>query len=162
MYQLLSKKGQTIGFGLGLLVTLLFVISILSGFSEFSSATEEGQYDTNIFDIGLWGVIVMAILAAVVAIGFGIFHTVTNLQGSLRGLIGIGVLLLVFVVFYFTASPEPEGIVAAAVDKFQTDNDAEITSGNFQFIGAAINTVMALGAVGVLALIVSEVLNLFK
>lgn len=162
MYQLLSKRGQTFGFGLGLLVTVIFIISILSGFSEFADASEEDQMKTGIFNPGLYGVIIMSVIAAIAAIGFGLYHTITNLKGSMKGLMGIGALFAVFAIFYFTASAEPEGIVSAAVDKFQTDNGSEITSGNFKFISASINTVLALGVLGVLALIVSEVLNIFK
>ena len=86
MYKFLTKNGQAIAFGLGVVIVLLFLISVVPNISTFSDQPKEVQYETGIFNLGLQGAIALAVLAAVAMVGFGLFHVATNFKGSLKEL----------------------------------------------------------------------------
>ena len=68
MYKLLTKNGQTFAFGLGVLVTVIFLGSVFSGMSSFQSMSEADRYATTIFNFGLYASIGLTILGVVVMI----------------------------------------------------------------------------------------------
>lgn len=156
MYKFLSKNGQLIGFGLGALVSILFLISWLSGTSSMMALPEEERYKTGIFDIGLIGSLFLIGLALIAVVVFGFTHTASNFKSSVRGLIGVGILVVIFIISYSTASAETSGIVADAAQKMGASDNT------IKLIGAGINTVIILSIITFGALILSEVRNFFK
>ncbi len=164
MYNFLSKNGQFLGFGLGLLFVVIFLISVFSGLEGFNSlATPEEQYTTGIFNAGIYGAIILIVIAAVAAILFSVFNIFSDLKGSLKGLIGIGVLLVIFFVLYSMSSGTAEGIVKKAVDSFHNNNPgATITEGILKFISGGIGLAVLLSLLGLLVAAVSEIRNAFK
>ena len=158
MYKLLTKHGQLMAFGLGLLVTILFLISVLGGIDSFNSLAEEEQGTTGIFNIGLYGAIVMCVICAVAILGFGLYHAISNPKGAMKFLIGLAVLVVVFGIFYAMAAPieEANGRLAMILDKFA------ITEGTNKFITGALATTVTLAALAAAAFALSEVRNLFK
>lgn len=157
MYQFLVKHGQSIGFGLGLVVTVIFLISVLSGLDSYSTLPEEEQVNTTIFNAGLYGAIILTVVAALGMLIFGLYHMLSNFKTSLKGIIGFAVLIVVFLIAYSTASGTPEGIVADAVEKSGT-----ITANNLKFISGGVTTALVLIGVAALAFVLSEISNLFK
>ena len=59
MYKFLSKRGQLIGFGLGVLVVAIFLLTAVPNAPEV-----EKEYSTTAFDVGLYltiGLIIVAV-----------------------------------------------------------------------------------------------------
>lgn len=156
MYKFLSRNGQVLGFGLGALISVLFLISWLSGTSSMMQMPEEERYKTGIFDVGLLGAVALIIITVVILVGFGLMQTATNIKGSMKGLIGVAILVAVFLISYATASVESTGMVADAAKKMS------VSDNTVKLIGAGLNTVIILSIVTFVALIASEVRNFFK
>jgi hypothetical protein len=161
MYKFLTKNGQTLAFGLGVLITVIFLGGVLSGSSEFAMMSKEDQAQTGIFNFGLASSIFLIIVAVILLLGFGLWHIATDLKGSVKGLIGFGILLAVFFITYATASTEVTPYIQGAIDKFQ-ENGSIFTDNNLKFISGGISTAGVLVAVAALAFVFSEVRNFFK
>ncbi len=156
MYKALTKYGQLGAFLIGLIVIVAYLASVFGGLEGFNALAKEDRGTTGIFDTGLYLTIALFIVCAVAAVLFGLYHMITNPKGALKAIIGIAVLLILFFALYSTSTPENSGIVANAVEKFG------LTSGESQFISAAIKSTLILGGLAALAFIVSEITNLFK
>ncbi len=162
MYNFLTKNGQTIAFLLGVTLVAVFLINVTAGMASFEALPEEQQAETGIFNFGLSGAIVLVIVAAIAMLLFGIFQVVTNIKGSLKGIIGLVVLGLVFLIAYNTTSGDPNPFIQGAIDKFQSAGNGTITEGNLKFIGGGITTVGVLVGIAVAAFVIAEIRNLFK
>ncbi len=157
MYKFFTNNGQLIGFGLGAFISIVFIVIATSGIESFNALPKEEQSTTGIFDFGLQGAIALFVIAALAMLIFGVFQVATNFRNSLKGLIGLAVLVIIFIVAYSMAPSEPTGIIGEAADKF-----GGISSGAFQFIGAALTTMLIMLIVASITLLVSEVINFFK
>jgi hypothetical protein len=144
MYKFLAKYGQLVAFGLGALPILLFLLIYLA-------AGEQSAINFELF-----AGIVLFILGVVTLVGFAVYQVAADLKGSMKGLIGIGGLLVIFLLIYLTATPETTGSVAEARTAFNvTDNQTKLITGG---IGMAI--LMAIAAA--VSFFYSEVRNFFK
>ena len=161
MYKFLTKNGQPLAFGLGMVITVLFLIVVLSNISEFSILEKEQQSETGIFNLGIISAIALTIIAAASMVLFGLYQVVGDFKGSVKGLLGFGVLLAIFLIAYFTASGEPTPYIKGAVDKFQ-ETGGMISASNLKFIGAGITTSIILILAAAVAFIFSEIRNFFK
>ncbi len=156
MYKFLSKNGQAVAFGLGALLSALFLITWLTGAESLQAMAEEERPTTKIFDFGLLGAAFLVVAAAAALIVFGIIQTADNFKNSLKGIIGVVVLVAIFLIAFATSSVETTGIVAEAAEKMGT------SSNTVKMIGAGLTTMIILFAVTLVALIGSEVRNFFK
>jgi len=161
MYKFLTKNGQTLAFGLGVLITVVFLATVLSNVESFSAMEEEKQQETTIFNFGLYGAIALAILAAAAIVLFGLVQVATDLKGSVKGILGFAALLVIFFIAYSTASTDVSPYIQGAINNFEKGG-TEFTDGNLKFISGGIITTLALVAVAALSFVVSEVTNLFK
>lgn len=156
MYKFLTKNGQLLAFGLGVLVTILFLVIIFAGLGEYNMLSKEEQFQSSIFNFGLAASIALTVLAGVAAIAWGLFQMVTNPKGSLKGLIGIAGLVVVFLIFYAMATPETSGpVYKVLLDFGVTDTQSKLISGS-------LSTALILAIGAAVAFVVSEVINLFK
>lgn len=156
MYKILTKHGQLAAFGLGLLVIVIFLVSVFSGIDGFNALSKEDQYDSTIFDIGIRLTVILLIICAAIALIFALYQTVTNPKAALKGIIALVILVIVFVVLYNMSVAETTGPVAEAVQEFGlTENESKLVS-------AGIKATLLLGGVAIAAFVVSEVRNLFK
>ena len=156
MYNLLVKHGQLIAFGLGLVITVVFLISVLGGLSGFQALEEGQQGTTTIFNAGLYGAILLTVLCVAGILIFGLYHTATNLKAASKFLIGFVALIVVFFVFYSMGAETETGKLGATLEKFN------ITGGVSKFISGALGTALTLAALAAGAFLLSEVRNLFK
>lgn len=143
MYELLSKKGLLFAFLLGLAVVLLFYVPVFTGVNAFNALPEEEQTNTSIFDLGLWLTIILVVIAALAIIGFSIVSIAKDIKGSMRGLVGLGVILLIFIVGYaLTGTPEEGTRLASVIERFQVSiSDQQIINGAlFSALGILILT----------------------
>jgi len=156
MYSLLVKHGQLIAFGLGLAISLLFLISVLGGLGDFQALEDGQEGTTSIFNIGLYGAIFLTIVGVIAILGFGLYQTATNLKAASKFLIGMLVLVIIFFIFYSMTEPADGGKLALLLDKFN------ISEGTHKFIGGGVGTALTVLAVATGAFVLSEIRNLFK
>jgi hypothetical protein len=156
MYKILTKHGQLIAFGIGLLVIVLYLGSVFGGLDSFSLLSKEDRGTTNIFDLGLKATVVLLVICAIIAVLFGIYHMVTNPKGAIKGIIGLVVIIILFGILYSMSTPETSGIVGNAVEKF------DLSANESKFISAALKSTLILGALAALSFVVSEIRNFFK
>ncbi len=158
MYNFLVKHGQQLAFGLGLLIVVIFLISVLGGLDEFTALPEEEQVTTSIFNFGLTGALALTAIAAIAMLLFGLFHIASHFRSSVKGLIGVAVLVVIFLVAYNMAPGEPQiNAIAEATEKA-----GGISPGQLKFIGGAITTVLVLLIVATASFVLSEIRNFFK
>ncbi len=157
MYKFLTKNGQLIAFGIGVLLTVIFLGVAFAGLDEYHSleAMDKG-HESNAFNAGINAAVALTIVCFILMVLFGVFQVVTNLKNSLKGLVGFGVIVLIFIIGANTAGMETTGILGETIEKFG------VTSTANAWISGGIITTAALGGIAVLAFLVSEVLNFFK
>jgi hypothetical protein len=156
MYQLLAKRGQSFAFLLGIVITLIFLLSVLGGVDEFNLLSRDQQKLTNIFNFGLKAALVLVVVTALAWILFGLFHLVTNIKGSLKSLIPFLLLLAVFFIAYSMADPGFGSAITGTLEKFS------ITEGISKIISGALTTSLILVVLGVVGAVLFEVINMFK
>jgi len=161
MYKFLTKNGQALAFGLGVLITAIFLIMVVSNMEEYTTLSEAEQDKTSIFNFGLVGAIALAVIAAAGMLFFGLFQIVTNLRGSVKGLIGVAILVVIFLVAYSMSSAEPTPYIQGAIDKFEAGG-AVFENSTLKSIGGGIGLTVALIVLAFAAAAVSEIINLFK
>ncbi|MEL6718757.1 MAG: hypothetical protein AAFO82_13030 [Bacteroidota bacterium] len=157
MYQFLSKNGQTIAFGLGILLTAIFLISALGGIEQFDMLGKEEQYQTTIFDSGFWSVIILTIICFAAAVLFGLGQMLGNFKGALKGIIGIAALAAIFFIIYSSVDPTADS--ASVMKEVENFN---VTDGQSKFISGALVTTIVLSLLALATFVVFEIINLFK
>lgn len=158
MYKTLTKNGQMFAFGLGLLITIAFLGSIFSGIDAFNALGDKdpARYGTGIFNLGLYAVIALTVLCFAAIVVFGIMHTLGDIKGSMKGLLGFGALLLIFGISYATATVETGSFWDELYKNFN------VSPGSSKMISAMITTCLAMIGVAILSVVVSLVRNFFK
>ena len=165
MYTFLNKYGQALAFGIGVLITVIFLASVFSA-DAATLETLQGDnrsYETGIFDFGISVSLLLVVLAFAVAIIFGIVQMASNPKGSLKGIAGLVALAVIMFVGYSMASGEatdPE--IVNAINKFETSQEATLTSGNLKFISGSIVTALVMLGLALLTLVVFGIRGIFK
>lgn len=157
MYKFLTKNGQALAFGLGILIAALFLITATVNIGSFNSLPDEEKFTTSIFDVGLQGSIALVIIALVLTIVFAIYQTATNLRASLFGILGLIAIVVIFFIAYSSASGEATGAMARAVENY-----GGMTANELKIVGGGITTAIVMAALAVVAIVISEIINLFK
>jgi hypothetical protein len=162
MYNFLVKNGQALAFGLGTLIVVVFFAMVLPNSSGFMDLPREEQYTTSMFNFGIQMAVVLIVAATAAMELFGLFQIFSNLKGSVKGLIGFGALVAVFVIAYSATSTDVSPAIQESINKFQISQEAEITEGHLKMIGGGITTALVLSAVAFVSFIVFEIINFFK
>ena len=156
MYTFLTKYGQLVSLGIGVLIIVAFYLTAVSSLPEgFDNMERVDQFATagNAFNIGLAGAIALLVVAAAAWLLFSIFQVIKNPKGSIKSIIGFGALLVLFFVLYAMADGD---VSSPLYEKFG------ITPTQSKLISAGLSTTyIALGA-ALLAFVFSEVRNFFK
>ncbi len=150
LYNFLSKRGQMVSFGLGLIIILLFGFMVWNGLDGFNNLGKEEQGTTTIFNFGLMAAIVLVVLAAILVFLFGILGIFINPGDSKRSLIMLLVIAAIFGVSYMTANVETTGKLAELYSKFS------VTPNVAKFIHGGIVTALWLGVISVLSIVLTE------
>jgi len=165
MYKFLTKNGQTMALGLGVLVIAIFLISIYSGFSsmgydmstDLNKLSDAEQAKIGFFDAGIGITVAMIIVAFVLAfVIFGIFDLIKFPKNAIKFAIGVLGLAIVFYALYATSSFDSAGRMEMLNEKFQ------ITESISKFISGGIKTTLGLLGFSVIAVVVGELWALFK
>ena len=156
MYNFLVRNGQLLAIGIGTLLTVVFLMGIFSGLDGFNALAEEDQGTTSIFNFGLYAVAFLAIACVAGLILFGLYHIVTDFKSARKGLIGVGVLLVLFFIAKAMAPADIGDHIAGLHKEFNvSDNASSNISGGIAF------TLLLLGLSAV-AFVFSEIRNFFK
>jgi len=169
MYNFLNKHGQTLAFGLGLVIILIFIINGFpkaSGLESdlgmsLSETKPEDRGDINFFNFGLYAAIALIVIAALGMLLFGVVQIATNFRSSIKGVIAFAVLIVLFFVLKATASGEASGSLVGAIDKFM-DGGAEFTDNTLKGITAGISTAVIMVVAAAASFVYSEVTGFFK
>ena len=157
MYKFLTKNGQLIAFGLGLLITLIFLGVAFGGLDDFNALADDERNTSNLFNFGINAAVALAVICAIAMLVFGLLQIVTNFKSSTKGLIGLGIIVIIFLVGYFNADIANEsGAVLNSIETMEVDNSS------FKFISGGIITALVMSGLALLVFVVSEILNFFK
>ncbi|MEM7102406.1 MAG: hypothetical protein AAF502_04675 [Bacteroidota bacterium] len=155
MYNILIKYGTAIAFGIGLLIAVLFMITAVSGVNSMGgNPTHEDLYPKGFFDIGLKGAYFLLIVAVAALVLFGLWTVVTNPKGAIKGIAGVGILAVIFIISYSMASTDN-------VDEALKIKE-NITDGISKFISGGITTTSILLIGAVVVAILGEIRGIFK
>ncbi len=155
MYDFLARKGQTIAFGIGVLITAIFLGIAFGGQEQFEALADDQRITTDIFNFGLQAAIALIVICAVIAIAFGLFHTLSNPKGAIKGIASLAVIAAIFFIGQSMAGADSPGVV-------ETMREFGVSAAEGSFINGALMSVLALGALAALAFVVSELLNFLK
>lgn len=171
MYSFLTKNGQTVAFVAGVVLSLIFVILVMThpmteglGPESFQNKTpgEVAEFSGKLtqFDFGLYVTYALFALVAIAAIAFGLFQFVTttidNPKNSIRTIaIIVGLIVFFFIGKAIAPSVDSKSVLAAA-------ESFGVSEGQRGLISGGINLTLIVILVAVGSLIVSEIRNLFK
>lgn len=165
MYQLLAKKGQLFAIGTGVLFVVIFLGSVFSGLSssgytvgdDLNAIMKANPDQTfSFFDIGLQLTIALIIIGLVAAVLFGLYQLISAPKQSMKGIIGILVIVGLFFALYSAAGTDADTILGKTLQKFSiSDNVSKLISGG-------ILTTLILGGISLVSMVLFEIYNLFK
>ncbi|MFT7120053.1 MAG: hypothetical protein ACJAZ9_000222 [Neolewinella sp.] len=167
MYAFVNKYGQMLAFGIGVLITVIFLGTIFSADpAVFDTLQGDNRsYETDIFNFGMVASIALIIIAFLAAVVFGVIQIASNPKGSLKGIVGLLALALIVFIGYSTANGEiaaESEEIQNAINKFTTSQEATFTSGNLKFISGSILAAVIMLALSVITLVVFGVRSIFQ
>lgn len=165
MYKFLTNRGQLFALLLGVAVIVIYLTSVFGGLSSagYSVSDDLNQIlknnpntDFSFFNTGLGLTIGLILLAVALAVLFGLFQILSSPKSSLKGIIGVAVIAILFFVLSSSATAESTGKIGELVQRF---NISESVS---KFISGGLTTTLILAGVAVVIMILGEIWNLFK
>jgi hypothetical protein len=161
MYSFLLKNGTAIAMGVGTLITLIFIGTSISGLSSagYDMGTDLVSVDyknINAFNTGIYLACLLSAIAVIIMLIAVVLDLWSNRKTSMKMIIGMVVMAVVFFALYQTAAFETGG----KWDELNTEFG--VTEGASKFITSGIIGCGILGGISVLAIVVAEVRNFFK
>lgn len=163
MYKFLTKNGTFAAFSVGLLVTLAFLISAITGLSSdgFDAGTDlttmKDKFSTmGYFNVGLYLTIALLVICIATLVIFMIVDIFKFPKETIKGIIGFVALIVIFFIIKSIAKVE-EGPLWTRLA-----SDFNITDGVSKTISAGIWITVLLMAAAALTMIISELRNFFK
>ena len=154
MYKFLTRNGQLVAFGLGVVISLLFLIMVITGLDGFNSLADDAKGTTSIFNLGIYAAIFLVIAGFIAMLAFGIFHVASDLKGSMKGLIGFAAIIVIF--FIAKTMGSDDTAISRVIEEFN------ITPGQSSIISGAIFTAIVMAGLAAVAFVFSEIRNFFK
>jgi len=161
MYKFLTKHGTALAMGIGALVTLIFVVSVIlglsgSGYDTGTDLMAVNYKEISAFNLGLYLTILLGAVALLLMLGGVVMDLFSNRKSSMKMILGIVALIIIFIILYSISNYDTGGKWDALNSEFGV---AESSS---KFISAGILTCGLLLVLASLSIVVSEVRNLFK
>jgi hypothetical protein len=157
MYNFLTKNGQTISFLVGLVITVIFLVTAFGGLEEFNMLDKDTRRTSDIFNFGISaaaGLVIIAFIFMIVAI---FLNVILNIKGNLRLVIGLVIMLALYFIFSGSATYEPTGTLLG--DLLAKNN---ISPGANGFIVGGVLTAVVLFGLAWASFIILEIVNFFK
>ncbi|MEL6122481.1 MAG: hypothetical protein AAFQ02_00210 [Bacteroidota bacterium] len=165
MYQLLSKRGQLFAILLGVAVSAIYLITVLGGLSSNGYSASDDlvavlknnpEQKFGFFDLGLQLTLALIVIAVVAALLFGIWQLVTNIKGSLKWLIALAVIAIVFFAIYSSADTDANSVIGPTLQEFNiSDNVSKLITGG-------LFTTLILAGLALVSGVLLEIYNIFK
>jgi len=165
LFTFLSSKGQAGALLLGLLACAIAFGSIFSGVkSNYSLSTDlvavlknDPTANFDFINPAITVVLALVVLAAALMLLFGVLGIFTNPKGSMKAILGLAGLAILFFIFYAGSTSGMESSsMAELLGKFN------VSEGISKYIEGAIKTAVWGIVIAAAAAIILEVLNLFK
>jgi hypothetical protein len=121
---------------------------------NIGQAINEIGITLNVFMIGTY---VVAGLTLLLVVGFSIYNIFVNPKGAINALIGIGVLVVIIIISYVSASSDIDPLFVLHVSE-----NVEVTDSLSKQVGAGLIATYILAALAVLAILYSTVSKLIK
>ncbi len=155
MYKFLAKNGQLVAFVAGILITVGFLAGVLGGIDDFMATAEDQRNQSNIFNFGLYAVIALTVIGFLAAVGFGLFQTLSNPKGAVKGIAGLVLIAVLFFAGQSLAGADSEGVKEALTEFNVTDGQSAIINGSI--VGGII-----LAGLTLLAFIGGEIMSFIR
>lgn len=163
MYKFLTKNGTFVAFGVGVLVTLAFIISAVTGLKAdgYDAGTDlttmkDKFADMGYFNIGLYLTLFLLVVCIVALVLFMIVDVFKFPKQTVKGIIGFVALVAIFFIIKAVAQVETGPLWSRLAGEFN------ITDGVSKTISAGIWTTILLLVGATLTMILSELRNFFK
>lgn len=163
MYKFLTKNGTFLAFGVGVIVTIAFLVSAMSGLSAdgYDAGTDltamKDKFTTmGYFNLGLYLTIVLLVICIAVLVVFMVVDIFKFPKEMIKGMIGFAALIVVFLILNATVKAETGPLWTRLSTEFG------ITEGISKTISAGIWITIILMAAAALTMIISEFRNFFK
>jgi len=156
MYDFLVKRGEMIAFGLGALLVLIFLLTVIPNLDSFNALPKESRNTSDIFNTGLWLALILSGITVFTAVAAGIYQFISNPRGSIKVLMGLAALAVIFGIFYATSTVETSGSIVDAAAEFNVDDNTS------KIISAGIKTAILMSVGSVITFIAAELYNAFK
>ncbi|MCB0646833.1 MAG: hypothetical protein KDC49_09220 [Saprospiraceae bacterium] len=163
MYKFLTKNGTFVAFGVGVLVTLAFIISAITGLKAdgYDAGTDlttmkdkfEGM---GYFNIGLYLTLFLLAVCVIALLLFMVVDVFKFPKQTLKGIIGFVALIVIFFIIKAVAKVEVGPLWS------RLSEDFSVTDGISKTISAGIWITILLLAGATLTMILSELRNFFK
>lgn len=165
MYKLLTQKGTMFALLLGILLIAIFFGSVISGLSSAGYTTSDdinsimknnADADFSFFNVGTYIFLGLILACTVACLLFGIAQLISSPKESIKSIITMVVLAVIFFALYTMSVHETTGTTASILQKFDVGETPS------KFISGAIKGTGLLAALAVGSVILGEVRNIFK
>lgn len=165
MYKLLTQKGTMFALLLGILLIAIFFGAVFSGLSSAGYSTSDdlnsimknnADADFSFFNVGTYIFLGLIIACMAAWVLFGIAQLISSPKDSLKSIITIVALGVIFFALYSMSVHETTGSTAGILQKF------DVGEGASKFISGAIKGTGLLGALAVVSVVFGELRNIFK
>jgi uncharacterized membrane protein YozB (DUF420 family) len=163
LYNYLVKDGDAIAVGLSAVLFIVFALSVFfgaqSGGYDLSTLTDmPDKSNVNIFNVGLWMMIILGIIAIILMV-IGVFWDLfRNFKSGSKSMIGMAVILIAFLILYFTSSHDTGGRYAA----YWSNPEFHINESISKFISAGLYSLMGLTVVAFALILFYEIKSFFR
>jgi len=158
-YKFLSRNGTLLAFAAVVVLFVVALIPIMTGYSAFSSVPTDRQAfaeEGNIFSLGLRISVGLLILAAVLAVVLSILQIVSNPKSAMKGIIAFGIIIVLFFIFYSMADSNAGGSLGATIESFK------ISTFVYGLISGGIQLALLMLVGSAVIAVLMEVWNYFK
>lgn len=115
-----------------------------------------------LINIGLYGGFALIVIATVAAIGMNLVSALSNPKTLIKSGIGVGALLVIFLISYSMAPSTFDEISREAFILADIDVDAPSTGETYKMVGGAMTTTLVLFSIAVVGLIYSSVAKMIR
>lgn len=164
MYKLLTSKGQLFAIALGVLSVAIALGTIISGvksnYSMGANLNDElknnAEANFDFFNPAINIVVILVIVACAAMLLFGLFHLFSDIKGSLKAIIGLGLVVALFFIFSSSADVAGTAKLTELIDKNDLSDKVS------KFISGGVKTAVIAAMIAFFAAVVMEIINLFK
>ncbi len=168
MYNLLAKKGQLFAILLGVVAVVIFLGTVIGGLgsSGYSLSDDLNQImknnpdqTFNFFNPGLAITLALIVIGAVVAVLFGLYQLVSAPKNSLKLIVSLAVIAVLFFALYSTSSSDFDSPIGATLMRFA---ETGVTENVSKVISGGLMTTLILAGIAIVGMLLFEIYNIFK